>query len=321
MIRRAFTMRLKPDSLEQYKYHHDNIWPDLVAEIERAGIGSISTFQRGLDLFLVSEICDESAWDRLWNSPAHRRWAELMEPLMHLREDGIVDAHELTEVFHLVTSAGDHGAVMATVLVDEFGDESGEDEDETVAVDYDSANGDGDGTDLPAEASAAERLALADALSALSAALDREGELREASEEPERSYVTMEIGSGELFGRDPLAELIADTLAHAEPLRSDLLPAASFEPPGPLPHAPRRRKVLPKVGKKKPVAKRSAKSKKKLAAKTTKHEAAPSAAKRAKKSGKKTVLKKQIAKRPAKKAVKKSAKSRKPSAVGRAKRR
>ena len=36
MIRREFTMRLKPEALAQYKYHHDNIWPELVEEIERA---------------------------------------------------------------------------------------------------------------------------------------------------------------------------------------------------------------------------------------------------------------------------------------------
>ena len=92
MTRRAFTMRLKPYALAEYKYHHDNIWPELIEEIERAGIASITTFQHGDDLFLVSEIEDEAAWERLWNSEIHRRWAKVMEPLMHLRDDGIVDA-------------------------------------------------------------------------------------------------------------------------------------------------------------------------------------------------------------------------------------
>jgi L-rhamnose mutarotase len=105
MIRRAFTMRLKPDSLAEYKQHHDNVWPDLVDEIERSGIAQITTFQRGLDLFLFSQINDADSWDRLWTSPVHRRWAELMEPLMHLTDDGIVDAGELTEIFHLQTPA------------------------------------------------------------------------------------------------------------------------------------------------------------------------------------------------------------------------
>jgi L-rhamnose mutarotase len=107
MIRRAFTMRLKPGAFEEYKHHHDSIpskWPDLVAEIEKCGIATMTTFQRGLDLFLYSEIQDEEAWAKLWNSPTHRRWAELMEPLMNLLPDGTVDAGQLTEIFHLDTS-------------------------------------------------------------------------------------------------------------------------------------------------------------------------------------------------------------------------
>jgi L-rhamnose mutarotase len=109
MIRRAFTMRLKEGTLAEYKQHHDTIrteWPQLVAEIERCGIATISTFQSGTSLFLYSEIADPEAWTRLWTSEVHRKWALLMEPLMHLRDDGIVDAGELTEIFHLDTPAG-----------------------------------------------------------------------------------------------------------------------------------------------------------------------------------------------------------------------
>jgi L-rhamnose mutarotase len=109
MIRRAFTMRLKPGAEAEYRYHHDNVWPDLVVEIEKSGIASITTFQRGLDLFLISEIADETAWDKLWTSEIHRRWAEVMEPLMHLRDDGIVDAGPLEEIFHLSTRVASEG--------------------------------------------------------------------------------------------------------------------------------------------------------------------------------------------------------------------
>ena len=107
MIRRAFTMRLKPGSFDEYKRHHDNVWPDLVAEIERTGIASITTFRNGDNLFLFSEIRDEGAWDRLWRSEIHRKWADVMQPLMHLRPDKTVDAGELQEIFHLETGAGD----------------------------------------------------------------------------------------------------------------------------------------------------------------------------------------------------------------------
>ena len=109
MIRRAFTMKLKPGALEEYVREHDNLWPELFAEIERSGVASITTFVRDLDLFLFSEIHDEAAWDQLWGSEIHKKWAEVMEPLMHIRPDGIVDSNELREIFHVETNAGAAG--------------------------------------------------------------------------------------------------------------------------------------------------------------------------------------------------------------------
>ena len=106
MIRRAFTMRLKPGALAEYKKRHDEIWPELVAEIERSGIASMTTFENDPLLFLYSEIYDEDAWDKLWHTEIHMRWAEIFKPLMEIREDGIVEFGELREIFHLETGAG-----------------------------------------------------------------------------------------------------------------------------------------------------------------------------------------------------------------------
>lgn len=105
MIRRAFTMRLKPGGLAQYKQHHADIWQELVDEIERQGIAQITIFEADPVLFLYSEIRDQEAWDRLWHSEVHDRWGELMNPLMVFNADGIVDSSELHEVFDLHTAA------------------------------------------------------------------------------------------------------------------------------------------------------------------------------------------------------------------------
>ena len=67
MMRRAFTMRLKPGSLAEYTRNHNEIWPELVEKIERSGIATITTFEQDPVLFLFSEITDEAAWDRLWS--------------------------------------------------------------------------------------------------------------------------------------------------------------------------------------------------------------------------------------------------------------
>ena len=107
MIRRAFTLRLKPGALAEYKKRHDEIWPELVAEIERSGIAHITSFERDPDVFLFSEIKDEEAWDRLWSTDIHKKWGEVFEPLMEL-ENGVPVAGALREIFHLDTGAKDH---------------------------------------------------------------------------------------------------------------------------------------------------------------------------------------------------------------------
>ena len=107
MIRRAFTMRLQPGKLSEYKRFHDNVWPELVAEIEKSGIATMTIFENDPVLFLYSEIIDENAWDRLWRTKIHDKWSlEAMNPLMFFRDDGIVDSSTLREIFHLETKAG-----------------------------------------------------------------------------------------------------------------------------------------------------------------------------------------------------------------------
>jgi len=106
MIRRAFTLRLKPGALAEYKEKHDNIWPELVEEIERSGIARMTAFEADPVIFYYSEILDEDAWDRLWRTEVHDRWGELFKPLIAFNDEGIVDAGDLREIFHLETKAG-----------------------------------------------------------------------------------------------------------------------------------------------------------------------------------------------------------------------
>jgi L-rhamnose mutarotase len=101
MIRRAFLMRLKPGGLAEYKKNHDQIWPELVAEIKASGIKSMTIFEDDPVLILYSEIENEEAWDKLWSSKIHDRWSELMNPLMEFRPDGLVESKPVREIFHL----------------------------------------------------------------------------------------------------------------------------------------------------------------------------------------------------------------------------
>ena len=104
MIRRAFTLRLKPGALAEYKERHDNIWPELVDEIERAGIAQMTAFEADPLIFYYSEIADEDAWNRLWSTETHDRWAENFKNLIDFDGDELATG-DLHEIFHLETPA------------------------------------------------------------------------------------------------------------------------------------------------------------------------------------------------------------------------
>src|SRR5579875_757484 len=98
MIRRAFTMRLKAGAFPEYERQHRSVWPELVREIEKCGIASMSIFRSGDRLFVMSEVVDDKAWERLWKSEIHAKWGEVMDPLLFINPDGMIDAGELSEV-------------------------------------------------------------------------------------------------------------------------------------------------------------------------------------------------------------------------------
>ena len=104
-IRKAFLLKLKPGALDDYIHWHDNIWPELQQEIAAQSIEAITLFQIDDTIVLVSEVSDPEAWTRLWNSDVHKRWGELMSPLMHYRDDGVIDSRELREIWHFEPGA------------------------------------------------------------------------------------------------------------------------------------------------------------------------------------------------------------------------
>ena len=106
-IRKAFVLRLKPGTLDQYIHWHDDIWPELQAEIAKQGIAEITLFNLDDMIVLYSEIKDPGAWTRLWDSEVHHRWGELMSQFMHYRDDGVVDNRELREIWHFEPAATD----------------------------------------------------------------------------------------------------------------------------------------------------------------------------------------------------------------------
>jgi L-rhamnose mutarotase len=104
MIQQAFVMKLKPGALDEYVKRHDEIWPELTEEIKKCGISKIASFEDDPYVFLYSEVEDEGAWDRLWDSEIHVKWGAWFEPLMEFNKEGKVDAKFVRQVFRFGSS-------------------------------------------------------------------------------------------------------------------------------------------------------------------------------------------------------------------------
>lgn len=84
----AWVLEVRPGYEDEYKKRHDEIWPDLVADIRAAGLRNYNIFRLGLTLIGYFE-CDDlpAAIAALGKSDANRRWGEYMAPIMKIDAD------------------------------------------------------------------------------------------------------------------------------------------------------------------------------------------------------------------------------------------
>ena len=103
MIRHAFKMKLKPGAVAEYKKRHDEIWPELAAELRAAGISDYAIYldEGTLTLFAVLKLSEGNTASALPSKAIMRKWWEYMEPLMEVNADNSPVVGELTEVFYL----------------------------------------------------------------------------------------------------------------------------------------------------------------------------------------------------------------------------
>jgi len=106
MPRVGFLLKVKPDRIEEYKRHHQNVSPDMLDALRRNGWANYSLFMRedGL-LFGYVEVPDSfaAAQKRMDGEDANVRWQALMKPFFeHLGGSRPDEAMaQLEEVFHL----------------------------------------------------------------------------------------------------------------------------------------------------------------------------------------------------------------------------
>ena len=103
MIRYAFTMKLKKGFEDEYKRRHDEIWPGLSAELEKAGVSDYSIFldENTLTLFAVQKLSDDNTADDLPDNPVVKKWWAYMADIMDTNPDNSPVCIPLREVFHM----------------------------------------------------------------------------------------------------------------------------------------------------------------------------------------------------------------------------
>lgn len=103
MIRNAFTMQLKPGNEAEYRRRHDEIWPELVKELEDAGVSDYSIYldPKTLTLFTFQKLKDHNRSDALAQNAIVKKWWAYMADLMETNPDDSPVTKPLTEVFHM----------------------------------------------------------------------------------------------------------------------------------------------------------------------------------------------------------------------------
>lgn len=106
MKRVGFILKVKQELIEEYKKHHQAVWPEMLEALRQSGWHNYSLFIRddGL-LFGYFETPEslEAASAKMAQTEVNTRWQRLMAPYFELPEGARPDQMliELQEVFHL----------------------------------------------------------------------------------------------------------------------------------------------------------------------------------------------------------------------------
>ncbi len=96
-------MKLKPGFEAEYKRRHDEIWPELVREIEAAGVSDYSIYldESTLTLFAFQKVKDHNTAGSLASRDVVKKWWKHMADIMDTNPDHSPVVVPLKEVFHM----------------------------------------------------------------------------------------------------------------------------------------------------------------------------------------------------------------------------
>ncbi|MBS4207830.1 L-rhamnose mutarotase [Bacillus sp. FJAT-50079] len=103
MIRKASIMYVHKHAYEEYEKRHNELWPEMAAELKAHGAHHYSIFldEKTGQLFAYVEIESEEKWERMAETDVCQRWWKYMAPLMKTNEDHSPVSLALKQVFYL----------------------------------------------------------------------------------------------------------------------------------------------------------------------------------------------------------------------------
>ncbi|NJM05355.1 L-rhamnose mutarotase [Candidatus Gracilibacteria bacterium] len=106
MQRVAFLLKVRADKLDEYKAHHQHVWPEMLAALRAAGWHNYSLFVRDDGLLFGYVETPEglaAAQAQMAATDVNARWQEFMAPYVESADGKRADEMflQLEEVFHL----------------------------------------------------------------------------------------------------------------------------------------------------------------------------------------------------------------------------
>ncbi len=106
MKRVGFLLKVKESMMEEYKKHHENVWPEMQDALKRAGWHNYTLFIRDDGLifgYFETPVDFQTALDKIAQEEVNPRWNAFMEPYFENLGGQLVDQSmvELEEYFHL----------------------------------------------------------------------------------------------------------------------------------------------------------------------------------------------------------------------------
>jgi L-rhamnose mutarotase len=104
MKRVGFQFKVRPDRLEEYKEHHKQVWPEMLAALRETGWHNYTLFMRNDGLIFGYFETEESlaaAQAKMAGKDVNTRWQEFMSSFVDANAWPDETFVELEEYFHL----------------------------------------------------------------------------------------------------------------------------------------------------------------------------------------------------------------------------